>query len=58
MASRPNTFWLILVFLACALVAGSAAAPDQQRRPAPKPAPVVAQPEPPPSPVLGRPPAI
>jgi Xaa-Pro aminopeptidase len=58
MASRPKTFWLIFIFVACAFAVGSASGPDQQRRPAPKPAPVVAQPEPPPSPALGRLPAI
>jgi hypothetical protein len=34
MVSRPRTFWLMLVFLVCALAIGSAAGLDQQRRPA------------------------
>lgn len=58
MASRPRAFWLILVFIACALALGSAAGPDQQKRPAQQPAAPVALPTPPPAPALGRLPAI
>ena len=58
MVSRPRTFWLIPLFVACALAAGSAAGLDQQKRPAQQPAAPVVQPAPPPLPALGRLPAI
>src|SRR5512137_1520380 len=58
MASRPRAFWLILIFMAGALAVGSAAGPDQQKRPAPQPAAPVALPTPLPAPALGRLPAI
>jgi len=58
MLSRPRTFWLILLFVACALAIGSASALDQQKRPAQQPAAPAVQPPPPPAPALGRLPAI
>jgi Xaa-Pro aminopeptidase len=61
MVARPKTYWLILLFVACALATGSASGLDPQRRPAQKPAaPAAVQPAPapPPAPVLGRLPAI
>ena len=58
MVSRPRTLWLILFFVVSSLALGSAAGPDQQKRPAQQPAAPVVQPAPPPAPALGRLPAI
>ena len=58
MVLRPRRFWLILVFVACALAIGSASGLDQQKRPAQQPAAPAVQPAPPPAPALGRLPAI
>jgi Xaa-Pro aminopeptidase len=49
---------LTILLAACVLAVGSAAGPDQQRRPAQQPAQPAVQPAPPPSPALGRLPAI
>jgi hypothetical protein len=58
MVLRPRRFWLIFVFVACALAIGSASGLDQQKRPAQQPAAPAVQPAPPPAPALGRLPAI
>ena len=58
MVLRPRRFWLVLVFVACALAIGSASGLDQQKRPAQQPAAPAVQPAPPPAAALGRLPAI
>ena len=58
MVSRQRTFWLVFVFVTCALAIGSASGLAQQRRPAQQPAAPAVQPAPPPAPALGRLPAI